>query len=144
MKKPLTYGQKKVLFRILAYLASVGVPVGTCAVVFPPEIVSDTRMSVGATLIITMIVSIAVFRKKLKEAFENYSVIITWAVLFLVSILLEQFCNEMKIISLVGLASNLGAMPLFKLSEANATLADELKKKQVELEAEKGATDETV
>lgn len=139
MKKPLTYGQKKVLFRILAYLASVGVPVGTCAIVFPPEIVSDTRMSVGATLIITLIVSIAVFRAKLKEVFENYSVIITWAVLFLVSVLLEQFCSEMKIISLVGLAANVGAMPLFKLSDTNAELADELKKKQVELEAQQGS-----
>lgn len=131
MKKPLTYGQKKVLYRILAYLASVGIPVGTCAIVFPPEIVSDTRMSVGATLIITLIVSIAVFRKKLKELFENYSVIITWAVLFLVSVLLEQFCSEMKIISLVGLAANLGAMPLFKLSDTNAELADELKKSKL-------------
>lgn len=142
MKKPLTYGQKKVLFRILAYLASVGVPVGTCAIVFPPEIVSDTRMSVGATLIITLIVSIAVFRAKLKEVFENYSVIITWAVLFLVSVLLEQFCSEMKIISLVGLAANVGAMPLFKLSDTNAELADELKKKQVELEAQQGSETE--
>lgn len=142
MKKSLTYGQKKVLYRILAYLASVGVPVGTCAIVFPPEIVSDTRMSVGATLIITLIVSIAVFRKKLKELFENYSVIITWAVLFLVSVLLEQFCSEMKIISLVGLAANLGAMPLFKLSDNNAELADELKKKQVELEAQQGSETE--
>lgn len=143
MKKPLTYGQKKVLYRILAYLASVGVPVGTCAIVFPPEIVSDTRMSVGATLIITLIVSIAVFRQKLKELFENYSVIITWAVLFLVSVLLEQFCSEMKIISLVGLAANLGAMPLFKLSDTNAELADELKKKQVELEAQAQQGSET-
>lgn len=142
MKNKLTYGQKNVLFRVLAYLASVGVPVGTCAIVFPPEIVSDTRMSVSATLILTLIVSITVFRKKLKEAFENYSVVITWAVLFLVSILLESFCNEMKIISLVGLAANVGAMPLFKLSDTNAALAEEVKKKQVEIEAEKGATAE--
>lgn len=136
-RKPLTAGQKHWLSLIGAYLASVGVPVLTCAFVFPVEIVEETRMSVGASLIITAIVSIAVFRERLKKLFENYTVIVTWAVIFLLSILLDQFVYEMKVISLVGLGANIAAMPLFKIAENENELAKAIKMKKQEMEIEK-------
>lgn len=131
-RKPLTPGQKHWLAQIGAYLASVGVPIGTCAIVFPVEIVEETRLSVGATLIITAIISISVFRNKLKSMFENYTLIMAWAIILLISIIADQFIYELKIISLVGLAANVGAMPLFKIAENQGEIAAELKKRQRE------------
>ena len=143
MKKKLTYGQKHWLSLIGAYLASVGVPITTCAFVFPVEIVEETHMSIGATLIITAIVSVSVFRSKLKKLFENYTIILTWAILFLVSILLDQFVYEMKIISLVGLGANIAATPLFKIAETNGEMAKALKLKRVEKELDNKVGEQT-
>ena len=139
-RRPLTPGQKHWLSLIGAYLASVGVPIATCAIVFPVEIVQETRMSIGASLIITAIVSVSVFRKKLKALFENYTVIMAWVVIFLLTLLLDQFVYEMKIISLVGLAANIGATPLFKIAETNGELAKaiKLKKQEKEIDASLG------
>lgn len=106
-RKPLTPGQKHWLSLIGAYLASVGVPITTCAFVFPVEIVEETHMSIGASLIITAIVSVSVFRGKLKKLFENYTVIMAWGIIFLLSLLMDQFVYEMKIISLVGLGGQM-------------------------------------
>lgn len=129
MKKQLTYGQKHWLSLIAAYLASVGVPIATCAFVFPVEIVEETHMSIGASLIITAIVSVAVFRSKIKALFENYTVIMAWAVICILSFLLAQLAYEMQIISMVGLGANVGAAPLFKIAESNGEMATAVKNK---------------
>lgn len=129
-RKPLTPGQKHWLSLIGAYLASAGVPIITCAFVFPIEIVEETRMSIGASLIITAIVSLSVFRSKLKKLFENYTVIMAWGVILLLTFLLDQFVYEMKIISLVGLGANVAATPLFKIAESNGELAKAVKLKK--------------
>lgn len=126
-RKPLTPGQKHWLSLIGAYLASVGIPIVTCAFVFPVEIVEETRLSIGASLIITAIISVSVFRAKLKALFENYTVIMAWGIIFLLSVLLDQFVYEMKIISLVGLGANIAATPLFKIAETNGELAKAIK-----------------
>lgn len=132
MKKQLTYGQKHWLSLIAAYLASVGVPIATCAFVFPVEIVEETHMSIGASLIITVIVSVTVFRSRLKALFENYTVIMAWAIIFILALLLDQFVYEMKIISLVGLGANIAATPLFKIAESNGEMLKVIKLKQQE------------
>ncbi|MCH5157527.1 MAG: hypothetical protein J1G02_06620 [Clostridiales bacterium] len=134
MRKKLTYGQKHWLSLIGAYLASVGIPIATCAIVFPVEIVEETHMSIGASLIITAIVSVSVFRNRIKKLFENYTVIMAWAVIFILSILMDQFVYEMKIISLVGLGANIAATPLFKIAETNGELAKAVKSKIAENE----------
>lgn len=137
-RKPLTPGQKHWLSLIGAYLASVGVPIMTCVFVFPTQIVEETRMTVGASLIITAIVSVSVFRNKLKKLFENYTVIMAWGVIFLLAMLLDQFVYEMKIVSLVGLGANIAATPLFKISETNAEIAKAIKLKKQELKIDEG------
>ena len=131
-RKSLTPGQKHWLSLIGAYLASAGIPIATCAFVFPVEIVEETRMSIGASLIITAIISLSVFRSKLKKMFENYTVIMAWGVIFLLSLLLDQFIYEMKIVSLVGLGANIAATPLFKISEINGEVAKAIKLKRQE------------
>lgn len=141
MKKKLTYGQKHWLSLIAAYLASVGVPIATCAFVFPVEIVQETHLSIGASLIITAIVSVSVFRNKLKTLFENYTLIMAWGVIFLLSVLLDQFVYEMKIISLVGLGANVAAMPLFKIAEQNGELYKAVKKKKTEIKIDESLGD---
>lgn len=140
-RKPLTPRQKHWLSLIGAYLASVGVPIMTCVFVFPTQIVEETRMSVGASLIITAIVSVSVFRNKLKKLFENYTVIMAWGVIFLLAMLLDQFVYEMKIISLVGLGANVAATPLFKISETNADIAKAIKLKKQELKIDENIGD---
>ena len=137
-RKPLTPGQKHWLSLIGAYLASVGVPIMTCVFVFPTQIVEETRMTVGASLIITAIISVSVFRNKLKKLFENYTVIMAWGVVFLLAMLLDQFVYEMKIISLVGLGANIAATPLFKISETNGEMAKAIKLKKQELKIDEG------
>lgn len=142
MRKKLTYGQKHWLSLIGAYLASVGVPIATCAFVFPVEIVQETHLSIGASLIITAIVSVSIFRSKLKALFENYTLIMAWAIIFLLSVLLDQFVYEMKIISLVGLGANVAATPLFKIAESNGELAKTIKLKRQEKTVEEVLGDE--
>lgn len=131
-RKPLTPGQKHWLALVVAYLASVGIPIVVCAVVFPVEIVEETRLSIGASLIITAIVSISTFRARLKKMFENYTVIMAWGIIFLLCWLLDQLIYEMKIISFVGLCANVGATPLFKIAESNGELAKAIKLKKQE------------
>lgn len=141
-RKPLTPGQKHWLSLIGAYLASVGVPIMTCVFVFPTQIVEETRMTVGASLIITAIISVSVFRNRLKKLFENYSVIAAWGIVFLLSVIMDQFVYEMKIISLVGLGANIAATPLFKVSENNGELAKAIKLKKKELKIDKAVMEE--
>ena len=141
-RKPLTVGQKHWLSLIGAYLASAGIPILTCAFVFPVEIVEETRMSIGASLIITAIISVSVFRSKLKKLFENYTVIMAWGIIFLLSMLLDQFVYEMKIISLVGLGANVAATPLFKIAETNGELVKAIKLKQKEFQINEAVGEE--
>lgn len=138
MRKTLKPGQKHWLSLIGAYLASVGVPIMTCVFVFPTQIVEETRMTVGASLIITAIISVSVFRNRLKKLFENYTVIMAWGAVFLLAMLLDQFVYEMKIISLVGLGANIAATPLFKISETNGEIAKAIKLKKQELKIDEG------
>ena len=140
--KPLTPGQKQWLSLIGAYLASVGVPIMTCCFVFPTQIVEETRMSIGASLIITAIVSVSVFRTRLKKLFENYTLIMAWGVIFLLSLILDQFVYEMKVISLVGLGANVAATPLFKISETNGEIAKAIKLKKQETKISEAITGE--
>ena len=77
--------------------------------------------------------SVSVFRAKLKVLFENYTVIMAWGIILLLSALLDQFVYEMKIISLVGLGANIAATPLFKIAETNGELAKAIKLKKQEL-----------
>ncbi len=141
VRKPLTAGQKHWLSLIGAYLASAGVPIMTCVFVFPTEIVEETRLSIGATLIVTAIISVSVFRSKLKKLFENYTVITAWGVIFLLSVLLDQFVYEMKIISLVGLGTNVAATPLFKIAENNGEIVKAIKLKRQEKKIEESIGD---
>lgn len=135
--KNLTYGQKSIIYKICAYLASVGVPIGTAAIMFPPELVESTSMSINATLIITMIIGVAAFRKKLSELFSNYSVIMTYAVITVISVVAVNFFSEMITIGLVGLAANVGAMPLFKLADDNAEKAKLVKEEELKAQIQK-------
>lgn len=135
--KNLTYGQKALIYKILGYLASIGVPIGTAAIMFPPEIVESTSMSISATVILTLIVGISAFRKKLAELFSNYSVIMTYAVIAVISVVAVNFFSEMLTISLVGLGSNIGAMPLFKLGDNNAELAKLVKEEELKAQVQK-------
>lgn len=142
MKKPLTPGQKTWLFRILAYLSSAGVPVATCAILFPPEL-QETHLSIGASLIVTLIISVCVFRKKLAELFENFTIIMTYAIILVICIACNQFISEMITVCIVGLAANLGALPLFKLADSNAELAKAIKEAKLKAEAEATPTEAT-
>lgn len=135
--KNLTYGQKSVIYKILAYLASVGVPIGTAVVMFPPELVESTSMSINATVIITLIIGVAAFRKKLAELFSNYSVIMTYAVISVISIVAVNFFSEMLTIGLVGLGANVGAMPLFKLADSNGEKAKLVKEEELKAQVQK-------
>ena len=135
--KNLTYGQKALIYKILGYLASIGVPIGTAAIMFPPEIVESTSMSISATVILTLIVGISAFRKKLAELFSNYSVIMTYAVIAVISVVAVNFFSEMLTIALVGLGANIGAMPLFKLGENNAELAKLVKEEELKAQVQK-------
>lgn len=135
--KNLTYGQKSILYKILAYLASVGVPIGTAVVMFPPEIVESTSMSINATIILTLIIGVAAFRKKLAELFSNYSVIMTYAVITVISIVAVNFFSEMLTIGLVGLGANIGAMPLFKLADTNEEKAKLVKEEELKAQVQK-------
>ena len=135
--KNLTYGQKALIYRILGYLASIGVPIGTAAIMFPPEIVESTSMSISATVILTLIIGISAFRKKLAELFSNYSVIMTYAVIAVISVVAVNFFSEMLTISLVGLGATIGAMPLFKLGDNNAELAKLVKEEELKAQVQK-------
>ena len=135
--KNLTYGQKALIYKILGYLASIGVPIGTAAIMFPPEIVESTSMSISATVILTLIIGISAFRKKLAELFSNYSVIMTYAVIAVISVVAVNFFSEMLTISLVGLGANIGAMPLFKLGDNNAELAKLVKEEELKAQVQK-------
>lgn len=132
--KKLTYSQKYWWSIIGAYLTSAGVPLVTCAVLFPAKIVNEAHLSIGASLILTAIVCIAVFRKRLKQFCENYTIIMVWAIILLFSIMLDKFVYEMKIVSLVGLVSNAIATPLFKIAEANGEMVKAIKEKRKENE----------
>ena len=135
--KNLTDGQKALIYKILGYLASIGVPIGTAAIMFPPEIVESTSMSISATVILTLIIGISAFRKKLAELFSNYSVIMTYAVIAVISVVAVNFFSEMLTISLVGLGANIGAMPLFKLGDNNAELAKLVKEEELKAQVQK-------
>lgn len=135
--KNLTYGQKTLIYKILGYLASIGVPIGTAAIMFPPETVESTSMSISATVILTLIIGISAFRKKLAELFSNYSVIMTYAVIAVISVVAVNFFSEMLTIALVGLGANIGAMPLFKLGDNNAELAKLVKEEELKAQVQK-------
>lgn len=132
MKKKLTLKQKRGLSLLSAYLLSMGVPVLTAVFAFPPEIVEGTQTSVGMTLILTAVISISVFRKQIKNAFNTASVVGTWAIMLVICIIAKFFVDQMLVISVVGLVSNAGSVPLFKIAD-NTKVEMEKQKEQIQL-----------
>jgi len=123
----LTYSQKYWLFEVIAYLTSIGVPIVTAVVMFPEQLMESTKTSFGLATILTIIVSLTAFRKKIATMFENSTTISAWIIILGVSLVAKYFVDQMLVISLVGVASNLGATPLFKIAENNKTLNLKLK-----------------
>jgi hypothetical protein len=138
MKKKLSLNQKHWLSLISAYLLSMGVPIVTAVIAFPPEITQGTNVSVGMTLILTAIISVSVFRKQIKATMQTASVLGTWVVMLVICIIAKFFVDQMLVISLVGTASNAGSVPLFKIADSTgatiAAIKEEKKKQQVAAE----------
>jgi len=131
MKKKLSLNQKYWLSIIGANLLSVGVPLVTAFLAFPPK----NTVSVGMTLIITAIISLGVLRKQIKAAFQTASVLITWLVMLVVCIIAKFFVDRMLLISIVGAISNAASVPVFKIAdeaeELRKLLKDERNKRKV-------------
>ena len=127
--KNLTYGQKALIYKILGYLASIGVPIGTAAIMFPPEIVESTSMSISATVILTLIIGVSAFRKKLAELFSNYSVIMTYAVIAVISVVAVNFFSEMLKLHLSDLAQTSGRCRCLSWVKITPNWRNSLKKK---------------
>ncbi|MCM1043486.1 MAG: hypothetical protein NC350_04700 [Corallococcus sp.] len=125
--KKLTYSQKYWISEIGAYFASLGIPIVTACIMFPEQIMEETKMSVGLALILTVIVSLTVFRKKIAEMFDNSTAVSAWAIILCASLIAKYFVDQMFVISIVGLAANLGATPLFKYADKQKQLNLKLK-----------------
>lgn len=130
----LTYNQKYWIAEIVAYLTSLGVPIVTAVIMFPEQIMQDTKMSFGLAIILTVIVSLTVFKKRIVEAFENSTAISAWAIILAICLVAKYFVDQMLVISLVGLGANLGATPIFKIADKNKLLNDKFKELQQDKE----------
>ena len=134
MKNKLSTKQKKWFSLISAYLISLGIPIGTCAIVFPPEITTDAHLSVSAAFVLTIIVSVTAFRDKLKTLMSNYGVTVFWLILGVVSILLVNFFQEMAVISWVAFGCNVASTPLFSIAKKNDAKLQVIAQKRLEAE----------
>ncbi len=141
MKKKITLNQKRWLSLLSAYFLSMGVPVLTAVFAFPPEIAEGTKTSLGMTLILTAIISVSVFRKQIKNAFNTASVVGTWTIMLVICIIAKFFVDQMLVISIVGVVSNAGAVPLFKIAD-NAKVGLEKQKEKMQLSELKEAMGE--
>lgn len=131
----MSYNQKYWLQQILAYLVSIGIPIATTLIVFPESIQQGTTTSLSMSFVLTIIVSLTAFRKKLATLFENSPVLITWLIVLAFSVALKTFADQMFIIAISGVASSAGATPLFNMAEKNRQkaqlLKEELLKKEI-------------
>lgn len=134
MKNRLSIKQKKWFSLISAYLVSLGIPIATCAIVFPPEITTDAHLSVSATFVLTIIVSITAFRDKVKTIMSNYGVTVFWLICGIVSVLFANFFQELAVISWVAFGSNVASVPLFKIAENNSAKLKLLSDRKLENE----------
>lgn len=133
-KKSLSYLQKYWIAEICGFLASIGVPVGTALVMFPPEILTETKMSVGLSVIITLVVAVSVLRKQLAEQITNIGPTVTYAIIAGVCLLTRYLADQLLVVSIVGVIANAGSIPLFKIAEKNKEKNELLKKAQIEKE----------
>lgn len=138
-KKPLNYLQKYWIAEISAYLASVGVPVGTALAMFPPEILTETKMSVGLSVIVTLVIAVSVLRKQLAETMAHTGATVTYAIIAGVCLLTRYLADQLLVVAIVGLIANAGSIPLFKIADKNKEKNELLKKAQLEKEIEKRA-----
>lgn len=140
----MSYKQKYWLQEILGYLVSVGVPITTTLIVFPDSISTSTSTttSLSMSFILTMIVSLAAFKKQLAKVFNNSPSIVTWIVIFVITVVLKKFADEMYIISLTGVVSNMVSTPLFAMASKNKKkmdlLQEELLKNEINKQANNG------
>ena len=141
MKNKLSTKQKKWFSLVSAYLISLGIPIATCAIVFPPEITTDAHLSVSASFVLTIVVSVTAFRDKVKSIMSNYGVTVFWLALGVISILLVNFFQEMAVISWVAFGCNVVSTPLFSVAKRNTEklklLAEKKLEAEIKVEAEK-------
>lgn len=142
----MSYTKKYILQEVLAYLVSVGVPIATTLIVFPDSVSVSAHLSMS--FILTIIISLTAFRKKLSALFANSPVVVAWVIILAISAVLKTFADEMLIISISGVASSTGATPLFNMAAKNKEkgnlLKETLMKNEIESKAEAPKGDEPV
>lgn len=132
-KKELTYKQKFWLAEISAYFFAVGVPIIVALVLFPLDF-DKPGIPVSLAVVIVALIGFAVFRKRITELLKTSSMVVAYVVTFVVALLSKYIENELLTISIVGMISNLAAMPLFAIANKNKEIHKKLLEKKAEQE----------
>lgn len=136
--KKLSFKQKYFLSEIGAYLIGAGAPLTTAFVMFPPEVVESTSMSLGLGIIVAGIVALMTLRKKLATLFDgNKGLFTAWAVITIFALLMRYVGDQLLIIGIVGCVASAGTTPLLNYGEKQKGLADMLKEAENKAEVEK-------
>lgn len=139
MKKSLTYRQRFLLFEILGYLTSCGIPVVTAFCMFPPSVLAETSQPIGLSIIITAIISISVLRERMGELVKDASALKVWIIVLAITLVAKYFVDQLLVISLVGVGASAGATPLFNLANTNKEKDSLVKAEKIKVEIEAAA-----
>lgn len=137
MKKKLSYIQKYWISEVCAYLASVGVPLTTALVMFPPEILNETKMSLGLSVIVAGIVAITTFRQRVNKLFDGSKATgTTWLVITMIAIVTRYLADQLLVVGIVATIAGYGSIPIFNYADKNMELNKKLKEAEQEAEIE--------
>ena len=105
---------KGLLLRCIAILLDVGAPLTATAIYFPLWVERSAEATVSGMFVVLGLLSAIPLFRIVKERIKSPSSWMVWLILLIVFAALETIVSEIKIISLVGLISNLIGAILYR------------------------------
>lgn len=105
---------------------------------FPVWIDRSSDATVSGLFVVMACLCVIPFLKQIKEYLKNPSAPVMWLIVFCVFVVLRNICDEMIIVSLVGLIANIGGSFLVAKGKKYQHKAEIIEDEETKAEGQKG------
>lgn len=115
------------IFKAIALIIDVGVPLTATLTQFPVWIERSSEATMSGICLMLICVSSLPFFKQLKEYFKSPSAWVLWGGLFLMLFLLRNIIDQILIVAFVGFVANIIGAGLFAIGDSISKKSEENK-----------------
>ncbi len=122
--------KKGTIVRWVATTICVGAPLATTISQFPIWIAKSERATISGIFLVLAIICCIPFYRQIRDYFKSPSAWVVWTVLTVLFVAMQNIIDQMIIVGIVGIVSNLIGVGLYKLGDHLKEKPDESNKEE--------------